>query len=72
MTADRAFNRHGTNFEGSPEPIYGPLFLPRKFKVGVTGEPSGGTGHGHCLCSSGCACAWRPPGWRVAWPGRTG
>lgn len=36
VTADRAFNGYGTNFEGSPEPIYGPLFLPRKFKVGVT------------------------------------
>lgn len=36
VTADRAYNAHGTNFEGSPEPIYGNLFLPRKFKVGVT------------------------------------
>lgn len=36
VTADRAFNGHGTNFEGSPEPIYGTQFLPRKFKVAVT------------------------------------
>lgn len=36
VTADRAFNGFGTNFEGSPEPIYGNLFLPRKFKVAVT------------------------------------
>ena len=37
VTADRAYNAHGTNFEGSPEPIYGNLFLPRKFKIAVTG-----------------------------------
>ncbi|KAI3423846.1 hypothetical protein D9Q98_009681 [Chlorella vulgaris] len=36
VTADRQFNGFGTNFEGNPEPIYGPLFLPRKFKVAVT------------------------------------
>ena len=36
VTADRAFNGFGTNYEGSPEPIYGGLFLPRKFKVAVT------------------------------------
>jgi sulfite reductase (ferredoxin) len=36
VTAARAFNGFGTNFEGSAEPIYGPLFLPRKFKVAVT------------------------------------
>ncbi|KAL4421460.1 hypothetical protein ABPG75_010751 [Micractinium tetrahymenae] len=36
VTEDRAFNGYGTNYEGSPEPIYGPLFLPRKFKVAVT------------------------------------
>jgi sulfite reductase (ferredoxin) len=29
-------NSHGTNFEGSPEPIYGIQFLPRKFKIAVT------------------------------------
>ena len=29
-------NPFGTNFEGSPEPIYGNVFLPRKFKVAVT------------------------------------
>lgn len=29
-------NSHGTNFEGSPEPIYGTQYLPRKFKVAVT------------------------------------
>lgn len=33
MTEARAFNGFGTNFEGSPEPIYGSVFLPRKFKV---------------------------------------
>jgi hypothetical protein len=38
---DRSFNGFGTNFEGSPEPIYGPLFLPRKFKVAVTGAFAG-------------------------------
>jgi sulfite reductase (ferredoxin) len=38
VTAARMENRHGTNFEGSPEPIYGSLFLPRKFKIGVTVE----------------------------------
>ncbi len=36
MTEARAFNGFGTNFEGSPEPIYGQLFLPRKFKIAVT------------------------------------
>ena len=36
VTADRAFNGFGTNFEGSPEPLYGSVFLPRKFKVAVT------------------------------------
>ena len=36
VTKDRLFNGFGTNFEGCPEPIYGPLFLPRKFKVAVT------------------------------------
>lgn len=36
VTEDRAFNKFGTNFEGSPEPIYGVQFLPRKFKVAVT------------------------------------
>lgn len=40
MTADRAFNGFGTNFDGNPEPIYGQLFLPRKFKVAVTGARS--------------------------------
>lgn len=38
VTADRAFNGFGTNYEGNPEPIYGNLFLPRKFKIAVTGE----------------------------------
>lgn len=28
-------NTHGTNFTDSPEPIYGPQFLPRKFKIAV-------------------------------------
>lgn len=36
VTADRAYNGHGTNFDGSAEPIYGTQFLPRKFKVAVT------------------------------------
>ena len=36
VTEDRAFNKYGTNFENSPEPIYGQQFLPRKFKVAVT------------------------------------
>ena len=36
VTAARDFNAFGTNFEGSPEPIYGTQFLPRKFKIGVT------------------------------------
>lgn len=36
VTADRAFNGFGTNFEGSAEPIYGTQFLPRKFKIAVT------------------------------------
>lgn len=36
VTEDRAFNGFGTNFEGSPEPIYGTQFLPRKFKIAVT------------------------------------
>jgi hypothetical protein len=36
VTEARAFNGFGTNFEGSPEPIYGQLFLPRKFKIAVT------------------------------------
>jgi len=36
VTADRAFNGFGTNFEGSPEPLYGSVFLPRKFKVAIT------------------------------------
>ena len=36
MTEARSFNGFGTNFEGSPEPIYGQLFLPRKFKIAVT------------------------------------
>ncbi|KDD76815.1 nitrite and sulphite reductase [Helicosporidium sp. ATCC 50920] len=36
VTAARAHDSHGTNVKNSPEPIYGPLFLPRKFKVAVT------------------------------------
>ena len=38
VTAARNENRNGTNFEDCPEPIYGQLFLPRKFKIGVTVE----------------------------------
>eukprot|EP00976_Prorocentrum_cordatum_P116935 1196232-Prorocentrum_minimum.AAC.3 len=36
VTKARADNSFGTNFENSPEPIYGTQFLPRKFKVAVT------------------------------------
>lgn len=36
VTEDRAFNKFGTNFINSPEPLYGAQFLPRKFKVAVT------------------------------------
>lgn len=36
VTKARDENTHGTNFVGSPEPIYGAQFLPRKFKVAVT------------------------------------
>nr|QKY14996.1 sulfite reductase [ferredoxin] (SIR) [Polytomella parva] len=36
VTKDRAYNGFGTNFENSPEPLYGAQFLPRKFKVAVT------------------------------------
>ena len=36
ITKARMDNSNGTNFEGSQEPIYGSLFLPRKFKIGVT------------------------------------
>lgn len=36
VTEVRNDNSNGTNFVGSPEPIYGTQFLPRKFKVGVT------------------------------------
>ena len=36
VSADRAFNGHGTNFTAGAEPIYGTQFLPRKFKIAVT------------------------------------
>lgn len=36
VTKAREFNGFGTNFAGSPEPIYGQLFLPRKFKIAIT------------------------------------
>ncbi|KAG2437726.1 hypothetical protein HYH02_011103 [Chlamydomonas schloesseri] len=36
VTEARAFNGFGTNFENSPEPIYGAQFLPRKFKIATT------------------------------------
>lgn len=49
VTADRAFNGFGTNYEGSPEPIYGQLFLPRKFKIAVTGEQS------YCALAACCS-----------------
>lgn len=38
MTEAREFNGFGTNFVGSPEPIYGGQYLPRKFKVGLTSD----------------------------------
>eukprot|EP00897_Mesotaenium_endlicherianum_P010359 jgi/Mesen1/9351/ME000061S08796 len=36
VVAARNDNRFGTNFEDSPEPIYGVQFLPRKFKIAIT------------------------------------
>lgn len=36
VTEARAFNGFGTNFENSPEPLYGTQYLPRKFKIAVT------------------------------------
>ncbi|KAK8916534.1 hypothetical protein KSP39_PZI022950 [Platanthera zijinensis] len=36
VVAARNDNSHGTNFQDSPEPIYGTQFLPRKFKIAVT------------------------------------
>jgi sulfite reductase (ferredoxin) len=36
VTLARNDNSHGTNFENSPEPIYGIQFLPRKFKIAIT------------------------------------
>ena len=33
VTEARASDRFGTNYAGSPEPIYGAMYLPRKFKV---------------------------------------
>ena len=36
VTQARNFDQFGTNFKGSPEPIYGSVFLPRKFKIAVT------------------------------------
>ena len=36
VTEARASDQFGTNFAGSPEPIYGNLYLPRKFKIAVT------------------------------------
>ena len=46
ITKARMDNSNGTNFEGSQEPIYGSLFLPRKFKIGVTVP---GDNHIDCL-----------------------
>ncbi|KAI4966254.1 hypothetical protein ZWY2020_041901 [Hordeum vulgare] len=37
VTKARNDNSHGTNFPDSPEPIYGTQYLPRKFKIAVTG-----------------------------------
>ncbi|CAM6113369.1 unnamed protein product [Calypogeia fissa] len=36
VTEARITNINGSSFEDSPEPIYGHLFLPRKFKIAVT------------------------------------
>ena len=36
VTEARASDRFGTNYAGSPEPIYGAHYLPRKFKIAVT------------------------------------
>ena len=36
VTEARNHNAFGTNFADSAEPIYGSLFLPRKFKIAVT------------------------------------
>lgn len=36
VVAARRRNINGSNIEGSPEPIYGTQYLPRKFKIGVT------------------------------------
>ncbi|KAK8964940.1 hypothetical protein KSP40_PGU012597 [Platanthera guangdongensis] len=36
VVAARNDNSHGTNFQDSPEPVYGTQFLPRKFKIAVT------------------------------------
>lgn len=36
VTIARNDNSYGTNFDNSPEPIYGVQFLPRKFKIAVT------------------------------------
>ena len=59
MTEDRAFNGFGTNYEGNPEPIYGNLFLPRKFKIAVTGEAA--------ARRAGTAAAAAGRGWGEAW-----
>ncbi len=56
VTADRAFNGFGTNFEGSPEPLYGSVFLPRKFKV-------------HCLSLQLTCCTPQDYGWYLLCPG---
>ena len=57
VTADRAFNGFGTNFDNSPEPIYGNVFLPRKFKVAITVP-----GRFSCLPhKSCCLCTYHPP-----------
>ena len=36
VTEARASDQFGTNYADSPEPIYGNLYLPRKFKIAVT------------------------------------
>jgi sulfite reductase (ferredoxin) len=36
VVAARQRNTNGTNIEGSPEPIYGTHYMPRKFKIAVT------------------------------------
>jgi hypothetical protein len=59
VTADRAFNGFGTNFENSPEPIYGAQFLPRKFKIGRFGASTPDVAQRRLASSLAClSCYW--------------